>query len=342
MLYACACYTPINTVGLLFHYKLSWSLHKKAIISSTNTHLSAIVNFHFNSGNQFIPAAIQIFKSKIISHLFYGVPLWIQVVTKDIDRLAASFFRKILGIPNLIRLSFILIELGLHLPSTYAWLLTFKFWLKIHLTPSSDSLISVLLKDSYVSSWFRSVEAKLSSINLSIEALADLSLQQAYSIIRENLFLAEFNFLKSTLNPICSPLFFGLSPQYALTSNYFFTLTNPQLKRAFLLARFNIFPSAVHYGRFLCIPRHKRLCLFCKEVPDTLSHILFFCPHHSSIRQLHLATWFSYYPPSCEFSLSRFMEDAIGSLTFAVARYLALVLSKTPAFRQVNLSLYNV
>lgn len=182
------------------------------------------------------------------------------------------------------------------------------------------------------------MEAKLSSINLSIEVLADLSLKQAYNVIRENLFLAEFNLIRSTLNPTCSPLSFGLSPQHAFTSNYFYTLTNPQLKRAFLLARFNIFPSAVHYGRFLHIPRDKRLCLFCKEAPDTLSHILFFCPTHSSLRKLYLVTRLLHYSPSCESSLSLFMEDAIGPLTYAVASYLAFILSKNPTFRHANLS----
>lgn len=316
-------------LGLLFHHKLTWTHHKKSIISSTSTYLSAIANFYFNSGNQFIPATIQIFKSKIISHLLYGVPIWIQAVTKDIDQLASTFFRKILGIPNLIRLSTILIELGLHLPSTHAWLMTFKFWLKIHLYQSPNSFIPILLKDSYISSWFRLVEAKLHSINLSIEALADLTLQQAFKVIKENLFLAKFNFLKSTLNLTCSPLSLGLFPQHALTSNYFFTLTNPQLKRAFMLARFNIFPSANHYGRFLRIPREKRLCLFCKQTPDTISHILFFCPTHSSLRKLYLASWFLQFPPTCKSSLSLIMEDVIGPLTYAVANYLALILKKT-------------
>lgn len=333
-------YTQVKSfkyLGIHFHYNLTWTQHKKSVISSTSTHLLAITNFYFNSGNQYIPAAIQIFKAKIISHLLYGIPIWIQAVSKDLDHLASSFFRKILGIPNLIRLPTILLELGLHLPSTYAWLFTFKFWLKIHLFPSPDSLISVLMSDSYIFTWFKTVETKLHSINLSVELLADLNLFQAYRIIKDHLFLAEFNILKNSLNPTCSPLSLGLFPQFVATSNYFYHLTNPRLKRAFMLARLNIFPSAVHYGRFMRVPREKRLCLFCGESPDTLLHILLSCPSHDSSRRMYLEPWITNFPPQVS-PLPQLLEDSIAPLTYSVASFLAHILLKTPDISSIKSS----
>ncbi|KAJ7305020.1 hypothetical protein JRQ81_010790, partial [Phrynocephalus forsythii] len=61
-----------------------------------------------------------IFQAKIINQLLYGIPIWISAVDSEIDRTAATFFRRILGVPNMINLYTIANELGLHLPSTFA------------------------------------------------------------------------------------------------------------------------------------------------------------------------------------------------------------------------------
>lgn len=85
------------------------------------------------------------------------------------DQLAATFLRRILGVPLSIKLPTLILELGIHLPSTMAWILTFKFWLRLFLNTASDSLLSELLKDSYHFSWFLLCETKLSEIDLSFD-----------------------------------------------------------------------------------------------------------------------------------------------------------------------------
>ena len=305
-------------LGLTFHFKLNWAPHKKSVISTSTSQLNAISKFHYFSGNQFVPAALHIFQCKLLSHLFYGVPIWIEAVNHDIDSIAAVFFRKILGVPNMIRLSTMVLELGTHLPSTLAWVSTFKYWLRIHLHSNSNSLLFDLLSDSYTSNWFKLIDSKLLSLGLNLESLFDLGLQQAHSLIKHKLLQLEFESLSADLNPTCSPLFFSLPPSLGRPSNYFSSLTNPGQRRAFMLARLNIFPSAVHAGRFAKIPRANRLCFFCHTLPDSLDHILFHCPVHSSLRKLFLEPWLSLLPNSLTF----FLNDSCPPITSAVARYL--------------------
>lgn len=204
-------------------------------------------------------------------------------MNQGLDQVAALFLRRILGVPNLIRLSTLVLELGIHLPSTIAWSLTFRFWLRLHLNAYSESLLKDLLKDSYLSKWFKLIDSKLLSLGLSPESLADINLNKSHSIIKSKLRESEFNQLFPNLNPTCSPQFFGLPPSLARPSNYFNKLTNPIKRRVFMLARLNIFPSAVHSGRFSNLPCDRRLCLYCSLEPDTLDHILLRCPAHQSL-----------------------------------------------------------
>ena len=112
--------------------------------------LSALVHFHFHSEHQYVPAALQVFQAKIINQLLSEVPVWITAASYEIDCIAALFLRKILGIPNTIRLATLLSELELHFPTTLAWLSTIKFWLHLHFQKYSQSLLSDLLSDPFI------------------------------------------------------------------------------------------------------------------------------------------------------------------------------------------------
>ena len=312
-------------LGITLHHKLSWRPHKKLVLSSSSLHLNAISKFHYSSGNQFVPAALLIFRTKLLSHLLYGAPIWIEAIDHDVDTLAAAFFRKILGVPNMIRLSTLVLELGTHLPSTLAWSTTFKYWLRLHLNSKPNSLLYDLLRDNFLSKWLKLIEIKLQSLDLNLESLNDLGIQQAHALIKSKLWQHEFEVLAAKLNPTCSPLSFGLSPSLGYHPNYFSSLINPRLRRAFMLARFNIFPSANHTGRFANIPKEDRLCLFCHLVPDTLDHILFFCSVHFSIRKALLEPWLSSLPNTPEI----FLNDSSSRITEAVAIFLLEILKLT-------------
>lgn len=139
-------------LGFLFHYCLNWSFHRKAVINTSRLHLNAIAQFHFSSRNQFIPAALRVFRAKILAQMLYTIfPTWIEAANNALDQVVASFFRRILGVPNLIRLSTLALELGVHLPIMLAWALTFKFWLHLNLNAPPDSLLNDILKDPFFS-----------------------------------------------------------------------------------------------------------------------------------------------------------------------------------------------
>ena len=317
-------------LGITFHSQLSWTHHRKAAISSVMPHLNAVARFHFSSGNQYIPAALHIFQIKTLFQLLYGAPIWIEAANQDLDKVAASFLRRILGVPNLIRLSTLILELGMHLPSTIAWSLTFKFWLRLHLNTQPDSILNDLLKDPFSSKWFNILDAKLASLDLSPESLSDTTLHRAHQIIKSKLWQQELNLLLPNLNPICSPHFFGLSPSLGRPSNYFSKLINPSKRRAFMLARLNIFPSAVHFGRFANIPRINRLCLFCSSEPDTLDHILFRCPTHQHLRNNILEPLLSSLFVSLADPLPTLLSDYSATITSVVADFLLAVSKSKP------------
>lgn len=88
--------------------------------------------------------------------------------------MAAVFFRWILGVPNSIQLSTLALELGVHLPSTLAWSLTFKFWLRLHYNLPTVSLLNDLLQDPFKPRWFQVIDSKLAELNISLESLLDL------------------------------------------------------------------------------------------------------------------------------------------------------------------------
>ncbi|KAJ7338189.1 hypothetical protein JRQ81_010858, partial [Phrynocephalus forsythii] len=60
-------------LGFLFHHQLNWSHHRMAAITVSKSHLLAISQFHFHSGNPYAPAALQIFQTKILNQLLYGI-----------------------------------------------------------------------------------------------------------------------------------------------------------------------------------------------------------------------------------------------------------------------------
>lgn len=190
------------------------------------------------------------------------------------------------------------------------------------LAPQHLSRLSQGLKDSYLSRWFKKIDAKLISLGLSTESLTDLDLVKAHKIIQTKLWEGKFALLCSSLNPVCSPLFFGLSPLLAHSPNYFSTLINPLIRRAFMLAHFNISPSSVHFGRFLKIPRDSRICRFCSLVPNTLEHILLHCPAHQPPHNSLLNPLLWHSPGPLFYPVFALLSDNLPEITIAVADFL--------------------
>uniref|UniRef100_A0ACB8GBJ1 Uncharacterized protein n=1 Tax=Sphaerodactylus townsendi TaxID=933632 RepID=A0ACB8GBJ1_9SAUR len=69
----------------------------------------------------------------------------------------------------------------------------------------------------------------------------------------------------------CAPFFFSLSNKYKTPLQYFTLLVTPLHRCAFMMARFNIFPSHVTMGRYQKIPFQQQLCYFGCDTPDSLT-----------------------------------------------------------------------
>ncbi|KAJ7341352.1 hypothetical protein JRQ81_005346, partial [Phrynocephalus forsythii] len=129
-------------------------------------------------------------------------------------------------------------------------------------------------------------------------------------------------------NPTYFPFYYGLSPNFEHGSNYFRKLLNLQERRAFMVARLNIFPSAVTLGRYSKTTYKNRLCKFCQLEPDSASHILTRCPSHHTIHQQLLDPYISKLPPIPDIITSRLLADKNPSLTESIAKYLLLIHQK--------------
>ena len=72
-------------LGLLFHYKLNCSYHRKVADSLPMNQFPTLVHFHFHIGHQYVSVAVQVFQAKITNQLLFGVPVWITATSYKID-----------------------------------------------------------------------------------------------------------------------------------------------------------------------------------------------------------------------------------------------------------------
>ena len=94
-----------------------------------------------------------------------------------------------------------------------------------------------------------------------------------------------------------------------------------------MLARMNIFPSAVQFGRYQNIPYEQRLCDCHLGEPESILHILFSCPLFSKQRSLLLGPLFQPNKPSAH-GIKKVLADTSPEVTEDIAEFLAIVLQK--------------
>ncbi|KAJ7324588.1 hypothetical protein JRQ81_017608 [Phrynocephalus forsythii] len=188
--------------------------------------------------------------------------------------------------------------------------------------PSKDS------KDPFTSTWDSLFVNKLHNLGFTLDYFANFDFKTAYLTIKAKLFEEETELLSSNLNWTCSPRFFNLSPVFGHDLCYFRKLINPNKRRAFMLARLNIFPSSVLSGRYLGIPSSQRLCKFCQLEPDTVPHILCHCPAHTRLRKEFLDPIMSMFSGPPEEYTSFLLRDNSEWVTLQVADFLVAVINK--------------
>ena len=135
-------------LGVLFHYKDSWSPHRKMVINVARFTGQAILHFYYNFDNCYVLVALQVFKSKIIPQILYGISICLNAMNRSIEWIQSQFLHKVLGLSSCVPYLVLCLETGFSSLETMAWLRSFQFWLKIVYNSDPDSLLYQLLLDS--------------------------------------------------------------------------------------------------------------------------------------------------------------------------------------------------
>lgn len=273
-------------LGLLFSYNLSWVSQRNAVHMAASISAQAIGQFFFSKGGAFIPAALQIFTAKTITQIMYGIPIWIQAFNYSIEQVQASFLRKIFCLPKCTAYAVLCLESGQYMLETLAWVRASKFWLKIFYSNEKNTLISYLLADSYFSAshWL----SKIIEIGLEPDLIGSVPLNEAYRVIKKSLFEAHKVYLLREANKFCSPLYHHISVHPGQIPTYLYLLEDARERRAMSMARCNVVPSEVLWGRYKGTVYSERCCPCAQGVVESLEHLIFYCPCHARNRQRYL------------------------------------------------------
>lgn len=100
-------------LSINFHYNHHWASQHTTAIKSAQINSQAICRFFFfyTHGCSFIPAALNIFRAKIVSQLLYGVQLWLLPFNTKVERIQSCFCIALWGCHVVSRM----------LPSVWRW-----------------------------------------------------------------------------------------------------------------------------------------------------------------------------------------------------------------------------
>ncbi|XP_053106278.1 uncharacterized protein LOC128325000 [Hemicordylus capensis] len=153
-------------LGIHFQYNLNWKSQRLYSISIAHKTLNALLRFYYSKGGQYIPMALQVFQAKIVAQLFYGVLLWIQEVTSEMERVQSIFLRAIFGVPRCVPYSVLCLESRSLTISSKAWELTLIKWIKLCLEYLEPSYFWFLWRNSFPSPWLSYVNNKILQMGL--------------------------------------------------------------------------------------------------------------------------------------------------------------------------------
>lgn len=87
------------SLGINFHCKHQWASQHVIMIKSAKLTSQSICIFFYMCGGSFAPAALNIFKAKIVPQLLYGIQLWLPAFNIDVKRIHSSFLYSIMELP---------------------------------------------------------------------------------------------------------------------------------------------------------------------------------------------------------------------------------------------------
>lgn len=227
--------------------------------------------------------ALKTFVGKVIPQMFYGVELWgwNQKLLERLEIFQNFYLRRILGLPQSTPAALLRVEVGLPSVSARAHLRFLRFF-----TNLIDAPNTLLAKQAFVSlqnntTWHKSLSDILSRYNL--PELNTLKLWSADKV-REWIFEKDA-FMDST--KIKNSGFSYWLPQVKavkICANYLVEITDPTLRRAFTMARFQTLPTAYLTGRYTKTPVEHRLCPCLMRIKEDLTHYFLYCPIYSGFR----------------------------------------------------------
>lgn len=199
-------------LGLTFHYKLCWVQHCILVVKSSKLLAQSVLRFFVVRGNSCIPATLRIFNAKIISHLLYGIQLWLPAFNYEVERIHSVSFYKIFGVAHCIS------------TQLYAWRqakLDLSFWHGSDFINSGFPSVLKLRPCSLVLFFSLGLPLfypRIWSIGLSVNLLGTGTLNNASKILTLRLTDIERQNLFAAASRICSllhlqlPIIFGQSP----------------------------------------------------------------------------------------------------------------------------------
>ena len=141
-------------------------------------------------------------------------------------------------------------------------------------SPPSNSLLALLPSDHYISNWSQAIAFKIKSLGIDLDSLANYGESHIFQTIKRIIQDVDVQGIHAGAGGSFSPRALGLSYIPNVVALYFSNLTIPSCRTSFMLARLNVFPSAMVEGRYRKIPHIERTCRYSSMELDTICHIL--------------------------------------------------------------------
>lgn len=152
-----------------------------------------------------------------------------------------------------------------------------------------------------------------------------LNESQGHNFLKQRQLDFDRTTLYSVAQKTCSPREVGIISKYGTPAAYFSLFTSPQIRRAFMLTRFNVLSSEIVFGWFTSTPHHKRLCSCGRRQPESIAHVLFYCGLYGHVQDSLISRLlFSQHGCSDKRLVFLFVSDQCPSITYTITLYLLI------------------
>ena len=172
-------------LGVTFTYNGSSINHIQATACLAERSAFAILAYFRREGACFVPAALKLYRAKVLSQMCYGMQAIQFDNLRALELVQSKFLRALFDTPRGIHNVMLRQEAGLLTVDSVLWLHTLYYWVGIYLKPTG--LIPALLASVPHPQWSLRVLNKLRSIGLDPEQILESGFIKAKRLIRERL-----------------------------------------------------------------------------------------------------------------------------------------------------------